>query len=268
MPGRYIREGLLDSDRFEALREHGGAQAQLFYMLLLLCVDDYGRCRNHPIWLRSKVFPLRDDIRETDISRWLAACEKSGLIAFYGEAEGDTTFIQVYNFGQQTRSKSKYPDPPGNLFQQSNALQADACRKKTLQNNALQCKTMLSLNVNGNVNDNERDARPREDSPEKNISDSVEVMPYPKQNQEGIRAVKKNAEAIGYSMSDEDAENFIAFYESTGWTRNGQKIRRWPSLLVKWRNVARNDAKEKGGKKNADCREITLDAAEYFKKPF
>lgn len=161
MPGRYIREGILDSERFNELRKHGGVQAQLFFTLLLLVVDDYGRCKNHPIWLRSKAFPLRDDIREADISRWITACEKSGLIALYGEPNG-TAFLQVYNFGQQARSKSKYPEPPAEVLQamqegsyQESASQSNAKQCKTMQNNVKQCKTMFSLNDNENDNDKE-----------------------------------------------------------------------------------------------------------------
>ena len=261
MPCRYIREEYLTSEHVDMLDVH----AERFYFRLFLVVDDFGRFDANAKILRSKCYPLKDDIRTADISRWLAACEKAGLILLYTAA--GKQYLSVNRFSQTRAncrsSKSKYPDPPNDVC----GLQAPANNLQASANN-LKASAAENENENENENESERDARPREDSPEKNISGSVEVMPYPRMTQDGIRVVKQNAEAIGYSMSDEDAENFIAFYESTGWTRNGQKIRRWPSLLVKWRNVARNDAKEKGGKKNADCREITLDAAEYFKKPF
>lgn len=221
MPGRYIREGILDSERFDELRKYGGVQAQLFFTLLLLVVDDYGRCKNHPIWLRSKAFPLRDDIREADISRWIAACEKSGLIALYGEPNG-TAFLQVYNFGQQARSKSKYPDPPAEILQ---AMQDGSYQNSALQNNDKHCKTMFSLNDNDNDNDklslpngSESNARAR------TRSESFKLTEYP----ETAADVLAICEAINAPMSQEQAQAYIDQRTVADWHQGlggtGRKI--------------------------------------------
>lgn len=221
MPGRYIREGILDSERFDKLRKAGGVQAQLFFTLLLLVVDDYGRCKNHPIWLRSKAFPLRDDIRETDISRWIAACEKSGLIALYGEPNG-TAFLQVYNFGQQARSKSKYPDPPAEILQ---AMQDGSYQNSALQNNDKHCKTMFSLNDNDNDNDklslpngSESNARAR------TKGEAFKLDRYPETASEIIRICN----AINSPMTEAQAQAYLDQRTVADWHQGiggtGRKI--------------------------------------------
>ena len=223
MPGRYIREGILDSERFDELRKHGGVQAQLFFTLLLLVVDDYGRCKNHPIWLRSKAFPLRDDIRETDISRWIAACEKSGLIALYGEPNG-TAFLQVYKFGQQARSKSKYPDPPAETLQ---AMQDGSYQKSALQNNAKHCKTMFSLNDNDNDNGNDKLSLPNgseSNARTRTNGEAFKLTNYP-ETAEDVLAI---CQAINSPMTEQQAQAYIDQRTVADWHQglggSGRKI--------------------------------------------
>lgn len=63
--------------------------------------------------LRASLFPLRvDRVREADISRWIAACEKAGLIVLY-EA-GGKPYLKMLDTRWEARSKPKHPIPPGN----------------------------------------------------------------------------------------------------------------------------------------------------------
>lgn len=139
MPGRYIREGYNDSARVNSLEP----MAERFYFRLFLVVDDYGRYEARPELLKAKCFGLRQEVRITDITRWIAACVTAGLILEY--TVGGRHYIQLLDFRQQTRGPSKYPQPE--------------CL--TMLNNAKQCSAMLSPNenevVNGNDNDNEDD---------------------------------------------------------------------------------------------------------------
>lgn len=106
MPSRILRDGYLTSERIDKL----DPLAERFYVRLLLVADDFGRYPANPQLLRSHLFPLRDDVRNTDIPRWLAACEKAGLIRCYSVE--DKPFLCVLRFNQRTRSESKYPKPP------------------------------------------------------------------------------------------------------------------------------------------------------------
>lgn len=109
MPNRIIREGWLESDRINNL----DAAAERFFLRLCLRADDYGRYHANPTLLRSNLFPLREDIRNTDIPRSLAACEKAGLLRCY-EVDGKR-FLEIERFNQRTRAQvSKFPSPPVN----------------------------------------------------------------------------------------------------------------------------------------------------------
>jgi hypothetical protein len=113
MGERILRPGIRTSDRTAALVRDGGWMAQVFYDWLLTVVDDHGRFDGRPSILRVEVFPLLlDMVREADVQRCLAACEKAGLIRLW--ADDGKQFLELLNFRQRRRSrKSRWPDPPG-----------------------------------------------------------------------------------------------------------------------------------------------------------
>lgn len=106
MPNRIVRDAILSSERVASL----GWPEEVFYRRLMSIVDDFGRYEANPQLLRSRCYPLQtDNVRAADISRWMAACQKAGLILGY-EVAGKR-YLEVLNFGQQQRSVSKYPPP-------------------------------------------------------------------------------------------------------------------------------------------------------------
>ena len=110
MPNRIIREGIITSDRVDEL----DAPAEVFYRRLLNKVDDHGLYDARTSILRANLYPLRlDRVREADITRWMAACQKAGLIVFY-EA-GGKPFLKVLNTNWQVRSEPKYPIPSADI---------------------------------------------------------------------------------------------------------------------------------------------------------
>jgi len=126
VPNRIIREGWLESVNINQL----DAPAERFFLRLCLRVDDYGRFHANPTLLRSSLFPLRDDVRSADIPRWIAACEKAGLVRCY-KVTG-TDYIEVARFNQRMRSAvSKFPDPPTNDGQMTDIGQTDDGHPRT-----------------------------------------------------------------------------------------------------------------------------------------
>ena len=112
MPNRILRDAILTSERVAAL----DWPAEVFYRRLHSIVDDYGRHEAGQQLLRAKCYPLQtDSVRVADIARWMAACQKSGLILVYG-ANGKQ-YLEVSDFGQQIRSASKCPAPDINCEQ-------------------------------------------------------------------------------------------------------------------------------------------------------
>ena len=110
MPTRLIREGWLESEAINQL----DPLSERFFLRLCLRADDYGRFHANPILLKSALFPLREDVRGADISRWLAACEKSGMVRCYSDS--GKPYLEIPKFGQRTRAdKSKFPEPPDSV---------------------------------------------------------------------------------------------------------------------------------------------------------
>lgn len=106
MPTRLIREGILTSERVASL----SWEAEVFYRRLMSVADDYGLYDARPAILRSALYPLQlEKMSECNIQRCLAACEAAGLILLF--ARNGKSFLQIRDFGQQIKSKPKYPLP-------------------------------------------------------------------------------------------------------------------------------------------------------------
>ncbi len=106
MPSRIIREGILTSPKVNQLT----SGAELFYRRLLSVVDDYGRYHAHPTLVRAATFPTKMDVVEdAHVTKWLNETIKVGLVNIY-ERDGHK-YLEVINFGQKVRAKSKFPAP-------------------------------------------------------------------------------------------------------------------------------------------------------------
>lgn len=120
MPNRIIREAILSSELVATLKW----DEEVFYRRLMSIVDDYGRYEANPQLLRSRCYPLQtDNVRVADISRWMAACQKAGLILDY--VVDGRRYLEINKFQQQLRSASKYPTPTASDIN-CNHLLADA----------------------------------------------------------------------------------------------------------------------------------------------
>lgn len=116
MPNRIIREAIINSLAVNQLSD----EEEVFFRRLLSIVDDYGRAEAHPALLRAHLYALKLEAKpESKITAYLRACEQHGLVILYA-IEGKA-FLQVQKFGQQVRSKSKYPPPPDSSCAASDA---------------------------------------------------------------------------------------------------------------------------------------------------
>lgn len=117
MPNRILREGILSSKRVNSL----SIGAEVFYRRLMSKVDDYGRFTADPELLRAALFPLQLDrvspayVREclTECSQPPANARKCPLISCYEGADGEK-YLVLNDFGQRTRTPSRFPEPAGN----------------------------------------------------------------------------------------------------------------------------------------------------------
>ncbi len=123
MPNRILREGILESEPVCSL----SWAAEVLYRRLISVVDDYGRFSASPKLIRAKCYPIQiDKVSDPDIGKWLTQVVEAGLVRVYPASDGKR-YLQVEKFGQQVRSKSKYPDPDDECDQ----LLADATHPLT-----------------------------------------------------------------------------------------------------------------------------------------
>lgn len=109
MPIRMLRDWT-NSDKMRVLSVH----AERFFTRLIMKADDYGCFYADSTRLKANLFPLLlDTVREADISRWMAECQKAGLIVIY-ESEGKR-YLQIIDFKQRLdKAKRKFPLPSSN----------------------------------------------------------------------------------------------------------------------------------------------------------
>lgn len=110
MPNRIVREGLIDSERVDAL----SPDAECLYHRLLLVCDDGGRFDGRINVIVAKCWPNRNNIRPQVAGKWLAEITRNGLAVCY-EVDGKP-YLQITNWQRCSNSKfSKYPDASGNF---------------------------------------------------------------------------------------------------------------------------------------------------------
>lgn len=107
MPNRILREGLLESEAIDLL----DAEAERFFVRLMLRADDFGRYHANPAMLANMLFPLRRDIEPKMVENWLNQCAKAKLLRVY-QVEGRCC-LEIAKFGGKPRAlQSKFPQPP------------------------------------------------------------------------------------------------------------------------------------------------------------
>lgn len=110
MPNRMLRDWT-QSEKIALLSVH----AERYFTRLIMKADDYGCFFANTSLLKANLFPLvLDSVREADITRWTAECQKAGLIVLYGHETKQ--YLQILDFKQRLdKARSKFPLPPDNL---------------------------------------------------------------------------------------------------------------------------------------------------------
>lgn len=122
MPNRILRDWT-DSERVNDLN----AQEERFFTRLIMKADDFGCYYAHTSLLKANLFPLLlNEVREADISRWMAACQKAGLIVLYEFSS--KKYLQILDFKQRLdKARAKFPLPSsGNPITDANDIPPEA----------------------------------------------------------------------------------------------------------------------------------------------
>lgn len=249
MPNRILRDWT-DSEKVNAL----SANAERFFVRLIMKADDYGCYYGNPQLLKSYLFPLLD-VRTPDISRWIAECEKAGLLASY-EHEGKR-YIEVVNYGQRLKnSRRKFPAPSnasgefrelpgtsGNFPPESETGIGDKNRET---------ETETLTNTPAVIPDGERAADDGGDVGAV-LTTCRTFRGYPKTPDEVIEI----AAGAGAICTPEMAEAYLLSRQSVNWIKAGNRpVRNVPAdvkgFCLTWQQNRRDDEKRAAGKPEID----------------
>jgi hypothetical protein len=118
---------------------------RVFWLLLTVSSDSEGRSIDNASWLRSKMFPMRDDVKSSQINgavEWLA---NRGMIVRYS-VNGRSYFyiptFKMYQSGTDKEGKSVLPEPPDIINNNSEPTQ------EPVQNNSEPTQEPVRVNTN------------------------------------------------------------------------------------------------------------------------
>ncbi len=233
MPNRILREGILESQRVNALSEG----EEVFYRRLMSIVDDYGRYEAHPSLLRARLYPLKlSQKSDLDVARLVNAISGQRL-AFVYQAIGKI-FLQLSNFRQQTRSDSRFPPPeakqlksfaalaPCTCYADSLKLVCAACAKHVLANAHLGVVVFGCDVVVGDVSEGVvvgGAASAAQTTTDASLSD---------RKPENVEAAIAFGATLG--LSEDEARKFFQYNKARGWKATRDPDSSWRELMRSW----------------------------------
>lgn len=225
MPSRILREEILTSLLVNEL----DYPSEVFYRRLMSVVDDFGRYDAQPSLLKAKLYPQRlEKVREADISRWLAICEKAGLIALY--VSDSKPYLELFRLGKPRADKSKYPPKPSLPATLSHVSTSEniCAQMNTPVYGCAQVNTVVPYSYSYSYSDSHTADQPVEDEnpPEKIIDNFSRFWnAYPKTDRKVDRAkCEKHWQAHNLdSQVATIAAGLRAWKQSETWTKDGGK---------------------------------------------
>lgn len=158
MPNRIIKESIRTSKKVNSLNDF----EYRMWSYAITYVDDYGRGIADPAIIKGFVFPLRKEVKESDITKALKRMDEIGLIRLY-KAEGETYFYfpNWSNHQRIQKKHSKYPEPPADGEPPSVTVEHGEPPSVTVSNgypplesNTIQSESEYESNPNQNTNTN------------------------------------------------------------------------------------------------------------------
>lgn len=108
MPNRSLRDWT-DSKKMSKV----SFQEEVLFTRLIMKADDYGNFHADPLLIKNLLFPRKENMRSTDISRWLTSLQAAGLIRTYtAENENYVHIVKFLQIQRMRYSKRKFPQSP------------------------------------------------------------------------------------------------------------------------------------------------------------
>lgn len=108
MPNRLLRESICTSDSIDSL---SWFEEVLFYRLIVNC-DDYGRFDGRAAVIKSRLFPLKDNVTVKSIDAAMNKLVSAELVVLYVFEGKPYLYLPTWDRHQTVRAKkSRYPAP-------------------------------------------------------------------------------------------------------------------------------------------------------------
>lgn len=222
MSNRMLRDWTA-SDRIENL----SFQAEVFFTRLIMKADDYGCFHANPKLLRANLFPLKSNVRDTDISRLVAECQKAGLIVIY-ESDGKK-YLEIIEFGQRLRAKTrKYP----------------------------------ARSYDGHMSDTCPPEEEEEEEEELEEEGKKKGFAPPAKNE----VVELMFEKLDEFSAMGEADKFINFYQSKNWMVGKTKMKDWRAAARGWLARMNDFKNQKNGSSKTNHSAKTVGAYELLER--
>jgi hypothetical protein len=111
---RTLKPEIWSDQRFALLSR----DAQLTFIGLITQADDHGRCQADPRLLRSRLWPIDEELKTSKVDSWVKELERSKLIGLYLVDGERFAILAGWDKNQRidNAGKPRWPDPPPDLF--------------------------------------------------------------------------------------------------------------------------------------------------------
>lgn len=207
MPNRIIKESICYSQDINDLKP----EEEVFYYRLWVNCDDFGRFDARLPMLKSKLYPLRENMKSSDIKRYMNALIDKGMVEIYSVKGVLYGQVLAWEKHQQIRAKrSKYPpkseaDGVGNQMISDDSI----CPRNPIQSNTIQKE---SESIYGG------------EPPQKKF-----VPPT-------LEEVTIYCAQRGNSV---DPERWHAYYTANGWMVGKNKMKDWKAAVRTWEKTSK-----------------------------
>ena len=199
MPSRIVREGIVSSPRVNSL----SLGAEVLYRRLMSVADDYGRFFGSIMTIRVSCFPTNPErFREREIEKWLDELLRGEKPLVKTYSCSGLAYLELQDFHQQQRGKSKFPPPPWFISQQDREESA-------------------KQEISGPVNERESSAQPiRSRIRSRNRSEYSNTPLAPQGGAEPPDSLggRKRPQAVWYR------EQFGFWYDDHYWNHKGRDV--------------------------------------------
>ena len=210
------------------------AGAERFLLRLMVVADDYLRFIHSLPLLKSRLFPLSPNIRETDIALQIAECVQAGVLRCYVADDG-RSYLKVLVNGQRKKwMKSIHPDEPDQQPMLLGLPAGPPVKPKKRESRESRVERESNTHTHGSASPKE----PLADALAQDVAAGSGNMVTAPSLQQVL------AYAAGHGVTPESAQNFFEYHDGNDLWRNqhGRPIP-WQKKLISW---ARKDESQGG----------------------